>query len=81
MYMRWFRDLLRPELNHGAPTAPAEGLILMEVGYEGLDWQVDQYSRARAGRMLAGTVQKRMAGAMVALELERAMEICRQDES
>jgi hypothetical protein len=25
--------------------------------------------------MLAGTVQKRMAGAMVALELERAMEV------
>jgi len=79
--MRWFKDLLRPELNHGAPTAPAEGLILMEVGYDGLDWQVDQYSRARAGRMLAGTVQKRMAGAMVALELERAMEVCRPDES
>lgn len=79
--MRWFKDLLRPELNHGAPTAPAEGLILMEVGYDGLDWQVDQYSRARAGRMLAGTVQSRMAGAMVALELERAMEVCRPDES
>jgi hypothetical protein len=53
----------------------------MEVGYEGLDWQVDQYSRARAGRRLAGTVQKRMAGSMVALELERAMEVRRQDES
>jgi len=26
-------------------------------------------------------VQKRMAGAMVALELERAMEVCRPDES
>ncbi|MDD3524302.1 MAG: tRNA pseudouridine(38-40) synthase TruA, partial [Candidatus Cloacimonetes bacterium] len=58
---------------HGAPTAPAEGLILMEVGYDGLDWQVDQYSRARAGRMLAGTVQSRMAGANVAREMERAM--------
>jgi len=30
----WFSDLLRPELNHGAPTAPVVGLILMDVGYE-----------------------------------------------
>ena len=52
--MSWFADLLRPELNHGAPTAPAEGLILMDVGYEGLDWQVDEYSRARAAKALAG---------------------------
>ena len=64
--MRWFSDLLRPELNHGAPTAPAEGLILMEVGYEGLDWQVDEYSRARAAKALSSTVQSRMAGASVA---------------
>ena len=69
----WFADLLQPELNHGAPTAPAEGLILMEVGYEGLEWQVDEYSRARAARGLAGTVQSRMAGANVAREMERGM--------
>ncbi len=73
--MAWFSDLLRPELNHGAPTAPADGLILMDVGYEGLEWQVDEYSRARAATALAATVQKRMAGAMVARELERAMMI------
>ena len=73
--MAWFSDLLKPELNHGAPTAPADGLILMDVGYEGLEWQVDEYSRARAATALASTVQKRMAGAMVARELERAMMI------
>jgi len=73
--MAWFCDLLRPELNHGAPTAPAEGLILMDVGYEGLDWQVDEYSRARAAAALSATVQKRMARAMVARTLERAMMI------
>ena len=56
-----FSDLLRPELNHGAPTAPAEGLILMNVGYEGLVWQVDEYSRARA-TALSAMVQERMAG-------------------
>jgi tRNA pseudouridine38-40 synthase len=71
--MSWFADLLRPELNYGAPTAPTEGLILMEVGYQGLEWQVDEYSRARAAKGLASTVQSRMAGAMVAREMERAM--------
>ncbi len=73
--MRWFKDLLRPELNYGAPTAPAEGLILMEVGYKGLEWQVDGYSRARAAKGLAATVQSRMAGANVARVMERAMEL------
>ena len=45
----------------------------MDVGYEGLDWQVDEYSRARAAKALAATVQSRMAGASVAREMERAM--------
>jgi len=71
--MTWFSDLLCPEKNHGAPTAPAEGLILMDVGYEGLDWQVDEYSRARAATALATVVQKRMAGAIVARVLEESM--------
>jgi tRNA pseudouridine38-40 synthase len=71
--MSWFSDLLRPELNHGAPTAPADGLILMDVGYEGLDWQVDEYSRARAATALGATVQSRMARASVARVMERAM--------
>jgi len=72
--MSWFSDLLRPELNHGAPTAPADGLILMDVGYEGLDWQVDEYSRARAATALGATVQSRMARASVARVMERAMK-------
>jgi hypothetical protein len=47
--------------------------MLMDVGYEGLDWHVDEYSRRRAASALVGTVQKRMAGAMVAREMEKAM--------
>ena len=70
----WFSDLLRPERNHGAPTAPAEGLILMNVGYEGLVWQVDEYSRARAVTALSAMVQERMTGANVARTMQRAME-------
>ena len=70
---QWFSDLLCPEKKHGAPTAPPEGPMLMDVGYEGLDWQVDKYSRRRAAAALAATVQKRMAGSMVAREMERAI--------
>lgn len=43
-------------------SVACQGLILMDVGYQGLDWQVDEYSRARTGRMLAVTVQSRMVG-------------------
>jgi tRNA pseudouridine38-40 synthase len=70
----WIEELLNPELNYGAPTAPAEGLILMDVGYNGLDWQIDEYSRERAAKALAATVQKRMSTACIARSLQKAME-------
>ncbi len=70
----WIHDLLNPELNYGAPTGPAEGLMLMDVGYEGLEWHIDEYSRHRAAKVLGATVQRRMAGVVVAREMQRAME-------
>jgi tRNA pseudouridine38-40 synthase len=70
----WIEDLLNTELNRGAPSAPAEGLILMDVGYDCLEWQVDEYSRERAAKALAATVQRRMSSAHVARILQRAME-------
>ena len=72
--MSWLSDSLRPERKHGAPTSPTDGQILMNVGIEGLDWQVDEYSRASAANALAATVQKRMAKAEVAKALQKAME-------
>jgi tRNA pseudouridine38-40 synthase len=72
--MEWILELLDPERNQGAPTAPAQGLVLMEVGYDGLQWQVDEYSRKRAASALGTIVQKRMAGAVVAREMQRRME-------
>ncbi|MFB3766085.1 MAG: tRNA pseudouridine(38-40) synthase TruA [Methanotrichaceae archaeon] len=69
----WIDDLLNIGLNCGAPTAPAEGLILMDVGYEGIEWQVDEYSMKRAAKMLISTVQRRMASAQVARMMQRAM--------
>lgn len=71
----WISDLLNIELNCGAPMAPAEGLILMDVGYEWIEWQVDEYSRKRAAKMLLATVQRKMASAHVARMMQRSMEL------
>lgn len=54
-------------------TGLANGLMLMDVGYDGLEWHVDEYSRKRAAKMLEATVQRRMAGAMVARGMQEAM--------
>jgi len=69
----WMSELLNPQINRGAPVAPPEGLILMDVGYEGLDWKVDLYARRRAARMLSIQSRRWMALAGVSLELQRAM--------
>jgi tRNA pseudouridine38-40 synthase len=71
----WIYDLLNTEQKCGAPAAPAEGLILMDVGYKGIEWKVDEYSRRRAAKALTATVQRRMASANVARMMQRAMEI------
>jgi len=71
----WIYDLLNIGLNCGAPMAQAEGLILLDVGYGGIEWQVDEYSRKRAAKALAATVQRRMASAQVARAMQRAMEL------
>lgn len=73
--LEWIEELLNPELNYGAPVALAEGLILMDVGYDGLEWHVDEYSRERAAKALAAKVKSRMALAHVARSLKRAMEM------
>jgi len=45
----------------------------MDVGYGELDWQVDEHSRAWARTSLLATVPSRMANAMVARVMDRAM--------
>lgn len=69
----WIMELLDPDLNFGAPSALAAGLILMDVGYDCLEWQVDEYSRERAAKALAAVVQERMEKAEVARAIQRAM--------
>jgi tRNA pseudouridine38-40 synthase len=70
----WFGRLLSPDINIGAPAAPPDGLILMDVGYEELSWEVDEYARKRAAKALATVVQRKMAGAYSARAIKSAME-------
>lgn len=69
----WIDELLNPKLNYGAPAATPEGLILMDVGYDCLDWQVDEYSRERAAKALAATVQRRLSSAYIVKSLQASM--------
>ncbi len=76
MDIRWIEDLLNPNINEGAPTAPAEGLILQDVGYGDLiSWQVDDYSRKRAAKALSSVVKCRMASAYAAKVLRDSMSL------
>jgi hypothetical protein len=77
-HTKWIRTRGLAYLNGGF-RQPAGAPILMDAGYQGLDWQVDEYSRARAAMGLAATVQSRMAGANVAREVERAMGLDAED--
>ncbi|MCJ7445408.1 MAG: tRNA pseudouridine(38-40) synthase TruA [Methanotrichaceae archaeon] len=70
----WIHDLLDPTLNKGSPTALAEGLILMDVGYDALEWIMDDYSRKRAINNLDAIVKRRMSSANVAESLRMAMK-------
>lgn len=45
----WIGSMLDPaSYREGIPSAPAAGLYLKTVGYEGIAWQEDAYSRQRA---------------------------------
>jgi tRNA pseudouridine38-40 synthase len=70
----WIHDLLNPKLNEGAPTAPAEGLIFMDVGYKDIKWEKDNYSQKRASRTLESIAKRRISSACVAKSLHLGMK-------
>lgn len=71
----WIQELLDPELNLGVPTAPPEGLILWDVGYEDIAWQNDEYSQKRAAKSLAAIVRRRISSAYVAKAMKSAFRL------
>ena len=44
----WITRMLDPEYREGIPPAPAAGLYLKKVNYDGIAWEADEYSRQRA---------------------------------
>lgn len=69
----WIERLLDPSVSDGVAAAPGEGLSLTNVGYSGLSWEVDDYSRVRGHKMLCELTGRRMAQAAVARDMLEAM--------
>jgi tRNA pseudouridine38-40 synthase len=70
----WIDELLDPEINRGVASAPPEGLILMDVGYPDLEWQLDERSMRRAAGALSSTVRRQISSAYAARAIQEAME-------
>ncbi|MDD2638951.1 MAG: tRNA pseudouridine(38-40) synthase TruA, partial [Methanothrix sp.] len=69
----WVRELLDPGVNRGVNPAPAEGLILMDVGYQGVDWTLEPYSMRMAQERLSKIWRREAALAEATGVLARAM--------
>jgi tRNA pseudouridine38-40 synthase len=69
----WVGDLLDPRTNQGVNAAPAEGLILMDVGYSGIEWTVEPYSMRMAQERMSKVWRREMALAEATGTLARAM--------
>ena len=73
----WVGDLLDSETNQGVVAAPAEGLILMEVGYQGIEWTIEPYSMRMAQERLSNVWKKEAARAEATFALAGAMDVPR----
>ena len=71
----WVCDLLDTGINQGVNAAPAEGLILMDVGYQGVEWTIEPYSMRMARERLSSVWRREMALAEATGVLARAMVV------
>lgn len=69
----WVRELLDTGINQGVKAAPAEGLILMDVGYQGVEWTCEPYSMRMAQERMSKFWRREMALAEATGVLARAM--------
>jgi tRNA pseudouridine38-40 synthase len=69
----WVGDLLDSRTNQGVAAAPPEGLILMDVGYSGVEWTVEPYSMRMAQERLSAVWRRDMALAEATGVLARSM--------
>lgn len=71
----WVDLLLDSRTNQGVAAAPAEGLILMDVGYQGIDWRVEPYSIRMANERLTAVWKRDAALAEATRVLARSMVV------
>jgi len=71
--VNWALDLLDIKQNQGVSAAPPEGLVLKAVGYPGLEWTLDTYSKKMAQERLFREWRRQISLAKVAEEICRSM--------
>ena len=72
--LAWVEALLDPRTNRGVAPAPAEGLVMMDVGYPGVNWNIEPYSMRMAKERLDKGWKIDLALAEATGVLARSME-------
>lgn len=69
----WIEEMFDPAHKGGIPPAPAAGLYLTKVNYEGIAWEEDPYSRQRAYQRLLHSYEWHYTMAAVYHEFQDSM--------
>jgi tRNA pseudouridine38-40 synthase len=69
----WIEKMLDPSHKEGIPPAPAAGLYLKKVSYEGITWEEDEYARQRAYQRMLHTFEWQYTMAAVYREFKDSM--------
>jgi tRNA pseudouridine38-40 synthase len=70
----WIGRMFDPAYREGIPPAPAAGLYLKQVDYEGIAWEVDEYARQRAHQRMLHSFERHYTMAGIFGEFRDAME-------
>jgi tRNA pseudouridine38-40 synthase len=70
----WIVRMFDPAYREGIPPAPAAGLYLKKVNYEGIAWESDEYARQRAYQRMLHAFERHYTMAEVCGEFREAME-------
>jgi tRNA pseudouridine38-40 synthase len=66
----WIERMFDPAYREGIPPAPAAGLYLKQVDYEGVAWEADEYARQRAQQRMMHSFERHYTLAEVFREFQ-----------
>ncbi len=69
----WIGQMFDPKHREGIPPAPAAGLYLKKVNYEGIAWEADEYARKRAYQRMLHAFDRQYTMAEIYREFNDAM--------